>query len=93
MEGQEEKALDKILSNDELRALFELMDSPAWYLLEKINKIMQEDWIEQTANANWSDADDKEMIRKLRHRQGRIQGVALFFAYLKKKKTSLANKV
>lgn len=82
MEG---KKLDKILDGHQLTMLFELMQHPGWPLLKKLNNAMQQDWIEQTANMNWADKNDEEMIRDLRHKQGQIKGVSLFFWYLEKK--------
>lgn len=79
------EGIDKILNHNELRMLHELMQHPGWPLLEKVNKAIQADWIEQTANANWAEKDDAAMIRDLRHRQGQIKGVSQFLWYLKKK--------
>lgn len=89
MEGN---SLEDILSEEELKALFELMDDNAWYILGKINKKVQEDWIEETANVDWSNKDDNEMIRKLRHRQGQIKGVSMLLRYLEKKKKEYQKK-
>jgi len=90
MEG---RSLDKILSESELKALFELMDNPAWTILDKINKEVSQDWIEQTASLDFTDKTDKEMVRKLRHRQGQIKGVSTFLLFLNKKKKEWEKKL
>lgn len=91
MEGKE--GLEKILSKDELKALFELMEMPGWYLLEKVNKAFMADWIEQTASLDVGNMTDDELVRKVRDRKGQIKGITLFLAYLKKKKAFVEKKL
>jgi hypothetical protein len=89
-EGQyADNSLESILNAQELRALFDIMAQPGWAVLSKVNERVKEDWINQTADMHFTEKDDAEMLRILRHRQGQITGVSLFLAYLEKKRLAL----
>lgn len=91
-EGYSDKSLESILQPHELRFLIDLMDHPGWPLLDKINRVVAEDWIHQTATMDFSSKDDEEMKRVTRTRSGMIKGISLLLSYLEKKKIELAKK-
>ena len=73
--------------------LYEMMDSPGWQSIKKVNNAVKEDWIQQTVDFDMTSKTDDEMLRILRHRQGQIKGVTLFLNYLEKKKNSNLQKL
>jgi len=93
MEGYSDKALESILSPDEMRILFEFIGSDAFIILDKVNFQVQKDWVEQTAMLDVSQLDDQKMLSMLRQRNGMIKGVSMFLAYLQRKKSKVKKEV
>ena len=93
MEGYSDKALESILSPDEMRILLEFIDSDAFRVLDKVNFQVQKDWVEQTAMLDVSQLDDQKMLSMLRQRNGMIKGVSMFLAYLQRKKSKVKKEV
>lgn len=81
------EGLGKFLNEQELKGLHELVNHPYWYLLEKVNTAIKEDWIDQTANLDFSTKTDEEVMRVMRMRNGMLKGISLFLGYLAKKTT------
>ena len=80
-----DKAISKVLSDDEMMVLFEMMTHPGWGVFKKVGKAISADWIEQAAHIDMSHKPDEQMLRMLRHRQGQIKGGSMTIGYLEKK--------
>lgn len=93
MEGYSDKALESILSPEEMRILLEFVDSDAFIVVTKVNFHVQKDWVEQTAMLDVSQLDDQKMLSMLRQRNGMIKGVSMFLAYLQRKKNKVQKDV
>ncbi len=86
MQEEPKKKFNKIVSAQEQRDLFLIMEDPGWPVLEKIGRAIQDDWRDQMTIQDYRTTQDEHTVKDLIYRQGMIGGVKLFLSYVKQKK-------
>ncbi len=93
-EGLQPKGIEKVLTSEELRDLYLLMEDPGWYSLMKVKDQVREQWAKQHMNFDYKSVSDDGVIKDFIEKQGMWRGLDGFFSYLesKKKKTEEESK-